>query len=350
MTWDEWIAQNRHALTRDGTPFELDYVNTVLRKVPRLPPTSVFAQTEFEDLSGRVRFIDFTIKEGDFVRIAIEVDGYDKTGRKAGMSRSEFHDWSFKELSITAEGWLPLRVANGLIKREPEALIESVARQLEEQRWVESELRNGGETAELAKTERAHLRSEAEAARRKAISAQGISDTDREKLRAILVRKEELDDQLLDEKRRRERAEKEIKSMKVLGIAFAAVVIAIVVGIVLVGLPGSGGSTPSLCDDAIPADQLSSDDVGRTLTARGEVAGVKRLDYDPPVVLLNLGDEYPDQDLAIVIKGNNINNFKIPPEDKYDKREVAVNGRAFLYGKESLEIAANSPNDVVICP
>lgn len=53
------------------------FAQTVLAQVQGLNLNTVTAQYHFQDLDGKNRYCDFVIQEGS-IRIAIEVDGYDK--------------------------------------------------------------------------------------------------------------------------------------------------------------------------------------------------------------------------------------------------------------------------------
>lgn len=87
MTWDKFIEDNdRHF----GSPFEAMFVRHVLAKVPGLAPESVSCQTYFKDSQEQTRKVDFTIEVSDDVRLAIEIDGWDKKGRGSGMTLPEF--------------------------------------------------------------------------------------------------------------------------------------------------------------------------------------------------------------------------------------------------------------------
>jgi len=362
MIWDEWIAENHRALEEDGTPFERLFVEEILRNVPNLSPVSVSAQTQFLDLAGNKRRIDFTIEEGEFVRIALEVDGYDKTGTGGGQSRHEFQAWSYRELSMTAAGWVPLRFANGLIKREPEDLRECIELQLKMRRRVKEAVKADGGKAEAARDKKRELESAAEAAskgggaaeenlrkllsQRRKSGAAYLSVADRERLYELQDHIDELNEELLKERGLRQLAEGENRGMKVLTIAFATVVVAIVALFLVLGSSDDQSPSVAPCDNATPAAELTDADVDSVMTAKGEVTEYKTFDGG---VYLNLGADFPNQDLAVVITDEKFANWKTPPEDLYDSREVAVTGRLGS-NSASLEIPANSPNDVAICP
>lgn len=129
-------------------------------------------------------------------------------------------------------------------------------------------------------------------------------------------------------------------------VAIPVVASVSVVAIFLLSSRGDDTGLSARCDDATPVEELSTADAGRIIVARGEVAGARKLDEG---VFLNLGDDHPDQDLAVVIRDSSIENWTMPPEEQYDSREVAFAGELELSG-ESLQIEARSPDDLAICP
>jgi len=146
-------------------------------------------------------------------------------------------------------------------------------------------------------------------------------------------------------------ARKKNKGMRDMGMAFAIVaaipVVTSVSVLALFLLSSRGGDTglSTRCDDATPVEKLGTADAGTIIVAKGEVAGVRKLDEG---VFLNLGDDYPNQDLAVVIRDSSIENWTMPPEEQYNSREVAFAGELELSGG-SLQIEARSPDDLAIC-
>jgi hypothetical protein len=80
--------------------------------VPELDVLTLYVQYHFVDADGGSRYCDFAILEGDDLRIAIEVDGYDKLGRGQGMTHYEFVDWQRRQASLVTQGFSVLRFAN----------------------------------------------------------------------------------------------------------------------------------------------------------------------------------------------------------------------------------------------
>lgn len=113
MSPEEFIHLNQAKFDSD---FEEAFVRSVLARVPTIELSKVLCQTSFE-CDGRRRRCDFTFDDG--IRIAFEVDGYDKTGRGEGMTRSEFNDWLLREGCLKEQGWTLLRFANRQVVKTP---------------------------------------------------------------------------------------------------------------------------------------------------------------------------------------------------------------------------------------
>lgn len=303
------------------------------------------------------------------------------------MNRREFRDWSFRELSMAAHGWTPLRFANSLVANDPDACRELIEIRLGLERERARALREGGARGErearAVQSERdsardaerrfednpnqstvESIRSEFKQASREDLATRASQLGPEAEQRITVLEQErrdtlaELEDELEREVEKGRRAQRENRGMKIMGIAIVAVAVLGIAAFFFGRDDGSdsgtedGGNDPELvarCDNATPVDELSAADEGELVTARGEVAGATRFDEGTPRIYLNLGDDYPDQDLAVVIWGDDSNNWVTPPEAKYDSREVAVAGRLDTY-EGALQIAANSPNDIVICP
>lgn len=116
MRVDEWVAANRSKFDSD---YELFFVNAVLPLVHGLDLNSLYAQYPFKDKDGRQRYCDFAIVESDDVRVAIEIDGYDKRGSGTGMSHADFIDWQRRQASLAAHGWHVMRFANKDVRDHP---------------------------------------------------------------------------------------------------------------------------------------------------------------------------------------------------------------------------------------
>jgi very-short-patch-repair endonuclease len=374
MDWGEWRKKYGRRLKDDKGGFEVLFINSVLTRTKGLNPSTVKRQTRIEDHAGGPRYIDFTIEEGP-VRIFLEVDGWDKRGRNEGMNREEFEDWSFRELSITAKGWTPMRFANSLVRKRPETCREFLEIRLEMERKQAALIEAGSELGkELERT-----RSDLEAAARRAkdgeraskekfyelqesqtaAEAELLSEADRQKFEALQVEVDSMSKQLEEERGLRKEAEKENRGMKVLGIVFgvAIVVIGVIAVVAISGGGDEGGAPKTLqqvqCEEAVSAAEVGLSDVGSIVNVSGEVVEVADRGGDVPL-LLNMDEPYPDQVLAIKIWRDKLENWGVDPDDKYLGRTVAIKGELEDYedagpGISPLEIEANAVNDIAIC-
>lgn len=125
MNVQTWLEKNGRKLS-PKTKYERLFVEDVISRVEGIDLRFLSAQMQFTDADGKGRECDFVIKEGEFVRIAIEVDGFDKTGRGSGMTFKEFLDWQRRQAALTAQCWHVLRFANSDVKHNPERCAELV--------------------------------------------------------------------------------------------------------------------------------------------------------------------------------------------------------------------------------
>ena len=139
MTWHDFIRQHREVLAKSSR-FELLFAEAVLPRVIGLDPATVHPQHSFRDDDGRRRRIDFAIVEGEHVRLAIEVDGFDKRGRGEGMSKDEFSDFLGREASLTRQGWTVLRFSNLQVRDQPDRCVLQITESLWRARKVAAEL------------------------------------------------------------------------------------------------------------------------------------------------------------------------------------------------------------------
>lgn len=142
-----WVKKNH---SKFGSDFELLFVKTVLPLIPELELDAISVQYPFKDADGRQRYCDFVIKEGDSVRIAVEIDGYDKRGTGTGMSHNEFVDWQRRQAALTAHGWYVLRFANRDVRDWPERCAEHI-------RLLLKKLRGKSRNQDLTAQEKARL-------------------------------------------------------------------------------------------------------------------------------------------------------------------------------------------------
>lgn len=124
MNFTKWVNNNK---VNFGSEFELLFAETVLPRVPELQFEAITVQYPFKDLDRKQRYCDFVIQEGDTVRIAIEIDGYDKRGTGMGMSHADFIDWQRRQAALTSQGWYVLRFANRDVRDEPQRCAEHIS-------------------------------------------------------------------------------------------------------------------------------------------------------------------------------------------------------------------------------
>jgi very-short-patch-repair endonuclease len=151
---ESWIS--KHA-SQMQSPFESVFVRQVLAYVPGVDFASLSAQHFFKDTDGGTRFCDFVISEGESLRIAIEIDGYDKTGRGTGMTHAEFVDWQRRHASLVNQGWTVIRFANHDVRHHSKRCIEHMSLLLKKERSKAGrlELLNAQEEVRLRQYEQA---------------------------------------------------------------------------------------------------------------------------------------------------------------------------------------------------
>ncbi|ART83572.1 hypothetical protein CBP31_13805 [Oceanisphaera profunda] len=130
MNIDYWIKINE---ANFGSPFEKIFAIKVLAKTNVIDLSAVSTQYHFKDLDGKNRYCDFVIQEGS-IKIAIEIDGYDKRNTGQGMSHDDFIDWQRRQAALTAYGWHVLRFANRDVDNEPERCKRYIELLLRDQR------------------------------------------------------------------------------------------------------------------------------------------------------------------------------------------------------------------------
>ncbi len=116
--WTTWLQAHREELER-ASPYQWLFARTVLALTPGLSPVWVSTEHPFIDAHGGARRMDFAVQRPDGLRLAIEVDGYDKTGTGSGMSPGQFQDFLLRQNSLTNQGWQLLRFANTQVRDDP---------------------------------------------------------------------------------------------------------------------------------------------------------------------------------------------------------------------------------------
>lgn len=87
--------------------------------------------------------------------------------------------------------------------------------------------------------------------------------------------------------------------------------------------------------------------VGKVVKVCDKVAGTFVTKGEKPVTYLNLGADYPNTKLTIVIFQKDLVNFPITPRDHYKGMDVCVTGEVGTY-KEKVQIIANKPEQIEV--
>lgn len=96
----------------------------------------------------------------------------------------------------------------------------------------------------------------------------------------------------------------------------------------------------------IPIDSVSAY-IGKTVKVCDKVAGTFVTKGEKPVTYLNLGADFPNSKLTIVIFQKDLINFPFAPSAHYKGKNVCVTGTVKKY-KDKLEIIANNPDQIEI--
>lgn len=251
--WDSWLARNRATLVGAKTTYEWTFANRILCRIGSLSPDSVQVQSGFTDLDGASRFMDFAITEAS-VRVAIEVDGYNKVpGSTTGMTSEQFSQFLRRQTALSAQGWMVLRFANSDFTRNPARCIRQIELALQQARAT------AGSAPRLSPqdaTELDLLRHESNDV--KALEQQlRRADQDRQRAEEDSRRAQAESQQAMERQRRAEEAETKGRQRRrwlVAGIA-GAVVVAGATGVLYATrerLPGEAPSSRTTCPSDYP--------------------------------------------------------------------------------------------------
>lgn len=97
---------------------EWAFAQDVIMEVPGLKPSDVIPQYSFFGNDGIERHIDYAILAGD-LKIAIEVEGWDKSNKGHGKTKTEHDEFNRRIQSLTTQGWRVLPVTNAQHHQEP---------------------------------------------------------------------------------------------------------------------------------------------------------------------------------------------------------------------------------------
>ena len=114
--WSEWKKLYKDTIRH--TQFEWDFAIDVIPEVVGLKPSQVIPQHPFTGRDGREYHMDFAIIT-EKVKIAIELEGYDKTNSGTGKSKKEHDEFNLRIQHLTRLGWKILTITNAQFKRDP---------------------------------------------------------------------------------------------------------------------------------------------------------------------------------------------------------------------------------------
>ena len=146
MTITEFLKQNERHFE---SPWEGRFAEDVLGRVSGLNLENVSCQFRFRDAKGKNRRIDFMIEEGEHVRIAIEVDGWDKTGTHSGPTKGEWISDRERKLSIIAHGYELLEFPNALVRTKADNCARLIELKLISERYDAIRAEGRAEDAEV---------------------------------------------------------------------------------------------------------------------------------------------------------------------------------------------------------
>lgn len=129
--WELFIQANYREID-ENTHYESTFVRLVLSRVSSVTPSQVKCQYKFTDSQDKKRRIDFVIEINGKPRLALEVDGYDKTGSGRGMTKDEFNDFSYRQNEIAKRGMHVLRFSNLEFTKRPCIAIEQIEAAIEQ--------------------------------------------------------------------------------------------------------------------------------------------------------------------------------------------------------------------------
>lgn len=85
--------------------------------------------------------------------------------------------------------------------------------------------------------------------------------------------------------------------------------------------------------------------VGQVVKVCDKVAGTFTTKGEKPVTYLNLGADYPNTKLTIVIFQKDLINFPSPISEHYKNKDICITGEVGVY-KEKYQIIANKPEQI----
>lgn len=126
--WDEWLRRHGQTIGVNDFGYEAMFARNVLPKVRGLSPAEVTPQKEVMS-AGRRRRIDFAV-ERPGLKIAVEIDGWDKSGTGTGMTRAEYQDFLDRQNELVLAGWMVMRFTPVQVRDHPSTLIDRITKAL----------------------------------------------------------------------------------------------------------------------------------------------------------------------------------------------------------------------------
>ena len=124
-SWDQW-TQLTHEVERLGdSPFEGQFVDRVLRHVPRLTPSEVSPQIKTEGASGRTYIVDFLLRTPSGERVIVEIDGTDKAPGERSVEQVQ-RRVEERRTDLQRRGWRMLNLSNNRVVTHSEECITEV--------------------------------------------------------------------------------------------------------------------------------------------------------------------------------------------------------------------------------
>ncbi|MBW3646826.1 MAG: endonuclease domain-containing protein [Actinobacteria bacterium] len=115
--WALWLDANRDRIER-GSPYQWAFARDVLARVG-LDSRCVWAEFSVEH-DGETRRVDFAIIRAGLPRLAVEIDGFDKTGTGSGWTTAEFEDFLQRQNFLIRLGWQVIRFPNVAVRDRPD--------------------------------------------------------------------------------------------------------------------------------------------------------------------------------------------------------------------------------------
>ena len=114
-TWKEWEKKYQNVIKH--TRYEWDFAKDVLPHVVDLQPSQVIPQHVFINTDGYKCHMDFAVIV-DNVKIAIELEGFDKTNSGRGPTKEEHGRFILRQQALTSGGWKSFPITNAQFKRD----------------------------------------------------------------------------------------------------------------------------------------------------------------------------------------------------------------------------------------